>query len=97
MDTHWSIEELLQLYLAGYLPEEVTLVVVPIEQAAYGDYRVVADSVGKCAKSGPGHTGLAETAEGAEHVELSWYEIGGRRFFAGYGGLTRTLVVGTDR
>ena len=77
--------ELLELYLAGRLPEDVTLVKVPVRLTAYGDFQI-AKKLGLLAP--PPDCLRSET------IRLEMHTTATRPIFAGYGKQTKTLVIG---
>jgi len=81
--------ELLELYLAGRLPKDVTLESVPIRLTAYGDYQIV-NRHGQFSPPPDDFEGQSET------IRLEMHKVDNQTIFAGYGPQSKRLVIGVE-
>ena len=94
-DNTMSVIRLLQLHLMNQLPEDVTVIDVPIKRTAYGDYQVASEDH-QPFKDDKYQDGACESIEIGQYFIYDRSLIFGRMMFAGYGEETKTLVIGRE-
>jgi hypothetical protein len=88
-----ATEALLELYLLRSLPDDITLITVPLKRSPYGDYSI---QTSYCVPAWD--LPRCESADGnieVEHIEMARFHFGLLDIYAGYGEKTKTLIVGT--
>ena len=82
-----SIPKLIQLHLDNQLPNDVTVIYVPITKTHYHDYRIALPH-----DQANHYQPIASIAY--ETIQLQRYTRGREFIYAGYGEQTKTLLIG---